>query len=506
MASSAPISTLPPYPTPIATTHTNSQVNLNSGSPPSVYEGMELAERAESTASLYVAPEEKVAVQAREERFLRQRYYVLAAVAVILAIVGIIFGGVFGTKDNYGGSREEDSAQDGGTSHTESTSITTITSISTAPVTSTSKTTSSASFTSSLPTASPTDGLTKSIAAVGWKGNDGVSENIFVVSQDSEGILQYTRSDGSGSYARQQPLSTEYDPKLGSPITMSALVQLSGEKPAIQLELFYLNDSSVVNGINYNEEKSSNGFGYDSINSVGFTSVEGGSMAAYWPLILFQDMNAHLQLILFDGVQPWSSFDLSILAMDQTELAIVPITRNYTRVLHDGWIGLFYQDTAGKLIPRANPRDTVKGGAKELAGLMQWWSIDRFPEIVLPEKASFAAFSIGRSDDDDTFKDEVNTYVLYQDGSSDIKLVWLDNDEEGWQQSSPEALKGADAGTDIACITSPTWPRFPVVGENLLAPASDLTRCYFHKNGNLVETQFLNNEWQPTKPVFPTLF
>jgi hypothetical protein len=73
----------------------------------------------------------------------------------------------------------------------------------------------------------------------------------------------------------------------------------------------------------------------------------------------------------------------------------------------------------------------------------------------------------------------------------DIKQVWTDGGKE-WKMSAPEALKGADAGTSIACTTLGT---LDIEGSRKLQPASELTRCYFRREGYLVEAQLDGTDW-----------
>jgi hypothetical protein len=133
--------------------------------------------------------------------------------------------------------------------------------------------------------------------------------------------------------------------------------------------------------------------------------------------------------------------------------------------------------------------------------------LDAFPDITLSKDATFAAFSVARTSlREDQETDRVNTYLLYQDDSTDIKQVWLDNDTV-WLTSSPKALRKADKGTGIACISTPMWPETGPVKANVLNVASkDLTRCYFQKGGKLVEVVHDGGaDWQGPSPVFKDL-
>lgn len=113
------------------------------------------------------------------------------------------------------------------------------------------------------------------------------------------------------------------------------------------------------------------------------------------------------------------------------------------------------------------------------------------PTISLLVGASFAAFTVARPDDSDG---RVNTYILYQEASSRISMVYLDN-EAAWSTTQPEALTNADNGTGIACLTMATSP-YGVEGEEvLLEEASGTSRCYFQRGGLLREVVLSGNDW-----------
>lgn len=114
-----------------------------------------------------------------------------------------------------------------------------------------------------------------------------------------------------------------------------------------------------------------------------------------------------------------------------------------------------------------------------------------FPVINLPVGASFAAFTVARPDDTEG---RVNTYVLYQEASSRISMVYLDN-ASAWKTVQPEALTNADNGTGIACLTMSTSPSDVDGEEVLLEEASGASRCYFQRDGLLREVVLSGSDW-----------
>lgn len=74
-------------------------------------------------------------------------------------------------------------------------------------------------------------------------------------------------------------------------------------------------------------------------------------------------------------------------------------------------------------------------------------------------------------------------------------------DSEIWQQTQPDALKKADADTDIACATMPQTFADGNGNQLLLEEASDMTRCYFQRGGEVVGVKFDGKEWTEVENV-----
>ncbi|KAH7303099.1 hypothetical protein B0I35DRAFT_415392 [Stachybotrys elegans] len=225
------------------------------------------------------------------------------------------------------------------------------------------------------------------LAATAWQ--QGGIYNIVLAYQTPDGSLSFTRTQGldpaeEASWSDPQRLSPEFPPDDGTPMAMSSLPQTleaTSSQRYIQVELFFLNETSRLNGLNYN--------------------------------------------------------------VGRSKLALVPISRNATRIRYDGWWAVLYQAEGGNLVAIVNPTGQNTGSLGELSDL--WTSND----------------------------------------SADIRQAWFDTNHGGWQTSSPENLRGADEGTSITCITAPTWENMEGLGELQLASASELTRCYFHKDAGL---------------------
>ncbi|KAI4592438.1 hypothetical protein KJ359_011249 [Pestalotiopsis sp. 9143b] len=105
--------------------------------------------------------------------------------------------------------------------------------------------------------------------------------------------------------------------------------------------------------------------------------------------------------------------------------------------------------------------------------------------------SAVGAFVVGRP----YTANDINTYVLYQsdETSGDIQVVWQDGD--GWRgPESYDALKGAEPGSDIECLTQGAW-----AGVGMpVSRAQDMNRCFFQEKdtGKLREVWFDGTDWR----------
>jgi hypothetical protein len=107
------------------------------------------------------------------------------------------------------------------------------------------------------------------------------------------------------------------------------------------------------------------------------------------------------------------------------------------------------------------------------------------PDITLPKLAPLAAFSVAREGD---AAQRVDTYVLYLDADANINVLYTDPDA-AWATAKPDALKGADKDTDIACLNMATSNYNAAEAPVLLEKAGSESRCYFQRGGQVVEVR-----------------
>lgn len=108
-----------------------------------------------------------------------------------------------------------------------------------------------------------------------------------------------------------------------------------------------------------------------------------------------------------------------------------------------------------------------------------------------------AAFSTVRPGD---INGALNSHLIYQADNGTI--FWgSDTDESGWSAPKKDAVfGGADNPTSLACVTAAA----STVPDVLLTSDTDLNRCYFQQQGQLVEVSFDGFEWTGPKKI-PTL-
>ncbi|KAH7308668.1 hypothetical protein B0I35DRAFT_483193 [Stachybotrys elegans] len=429
----------------------------------------------------------------------RKRNLAIGAGVLLLIVVAGVVGGVVGVQqarnnDNgdVDGSVRGEGANGGG-APTESDAPSGTEVLPSSTVSSAPSATSTTTSASQMPTSIANN---SALAAVAWDLEG--EYNMFLAYQDSEGALMYSHAkgdDASGrtNWAAPEEVQSEYQPREVSSLGMAMLPQISrnSNDRTPQLEWFFVNGSSHLNGVNMNMADESRGFSEDSITELMLGVQRSSKIASYWPYVLLQGLDNQLNLIYYNG--GWQIAPTGVGAQPRSHFAIVPLSRNFTLSRNDGAWALLYQGDNGRLLPSVSPtgRDAVWDPLKEM-----WEST--FPPITIADEGPFAAFSVATPGAANV--DNVDTYVLYQEeDSSDIKQLWFSPNNGEWRTSSPGNLRGADEGTQIACITAPTWTNERTVGTRLLGETSDLTRCFFFKEGRVVESRFNGRDW--SRPV-----
>lgn len=106
--------------------------------------------------------------------------------------------------------------------------------------------------------------------------------------------------------------------------------------------------------------------------------------------------------------------------------------------------------------------------------------------FAINENAPLAAFATAA--DDST----LNSYIVFQAKDGSIQYGSSSGSGGGWGQPKKDAVfDGADAGTDIACVTAGANAGWNIT----LTTATDLNLCFFQRGGRLVEVAFDGQKW-----------
>ncbi|KAK3681572.1 hypothetical protein B0T22DRAFT_298541 [Podospora appendiculata] len=406
----------------------------------------------------------------------KRLWLIVGALLFVLVVVGAVVGGVLGSR----------AAANKSTSTSESQSTATPTTTASSP---------------SSPTTTPVTLQTirqgSALSVTGWRKTTGVEISLFY--QDRQNGLRRSKYDTSlrtfsanESFWGASTSLTAGQPIAGTTLGASTLLFGTGCQP--QTELFYNGPSTRVLGVNMNTVYTPE-LNTDSINDMQVFSGLNSSLAAYWPWWIYQSPDGklvHIRNGLVDNFGPsatWSINTLNVTGLAATRLAIVPLSTNFSKIAVKGGYAVFYQDTNNRLavsITDINSPELAPDYALS-------WPTNDFPSITLPKYSPIAAFSTARPSDK---SERVNTYVLYLDAASDINMVYIESSNpSSWKTSKPDALKGADPDTDIACLTMATSNYNAAGLEVPLEQASSESKCFFQRGGVLIQAVLDGTDW-----------
>ncbi|KAK2014367.1 hypothetical protein LZ32DRAFT_627564 [Colletotrichum eremochloae] len=393
----------------------------------------------------------------------RRKLWLLAGAGVLLIVVAAVVGGVVGSKVAAEAQRKESPE---------------------------SQPTTTANATVAEAAQAIRQG--SSLTATGWWKNDGSEVFLFYQGDDNK-IRRSVRDSTASNTSWQGPDEMDSFATDNSGLAGSLILYDSGYMP--QPELFYTNAENKFLGISMNDLFSP-WYKEDSVKTMTLKTGVNSSAAAYWPWSIYQAADGQLievrnQLLGgdFAPAAQWDAKRLRVRAANASRLALVPASANFSRIAIQGGYGIFYQATDSRLVALIPdladnvPNDYITS-----------WPTD-FPSITLPERGAFAAFSVARPSDS---LQRVDTYALYLDASSDINVVYTDSSVSSlpsWKTEQPDALKGADVDTDIACLTMAASARDEFKEQVLLRVAPSMVRCYFQREGLVREVTLNGTQW-----------
>ncbi|KAM7207019.1 hypothetical protein V8F33_000118 [Rhypophila sp. PSN 637] len=326
-----------------------------------------------------------------------------------------------------------------------------------------------------------------SLSVTGWRNMDGHVEK-YLTFQTPQDELRLMKSHGVND-SWEAPMSVNAYPKPDTKITATIIIFEDYFNP--QIEIFYTGKQSRFLGTNYNDQNPGDiKFIEDSVNSLRFFTGLNSSLASYWPWIIQQDSDGtlvHVRNRLLGNFAPslvWDRNRLNATAQAASSLAIVPLSTNFSAMAVEGGYAVFYQALEGGTLVVEIPS---LERAQELDGNYTLpWPME-LPTITLPRRAQLAAFSVARDDTESL----VNTYVLYIDeGNINVLYTDMGSGSPIWTIVQPDALKGVDGDSGLACLTLASSPAGPSGGPILSEVGTeDNMRCYFVRGGLVQEAK-----------------
>ncbi|KAK3389308.1 hypothetical protein B0H63DRAFT_463366 [Podospora didyma] len=253
----------------------------------------------------------------------------------------------------------------------------------------------------------------------------------------------------------------------------------------------------VVASINLNGSLGSSPFLSPTIETQSLSIATGGSVAAYWPWVVYQGPDGSLfelynaqQVPAHSPTDTWSPRPLNISAKPGTRLALAPLfsTLNIDRTSKAGY-ALIYQATDGHLMVDVPDDRVVQNIASDsyynyIKDGSGW--LKAFPNDTIDSPGAVASLSLARFNDTNS---RMFTFILYVNDQHDIAVL-SNHKKTGWMLSMPSTLQGVDPDTNIACHT--LSKSFSVDATSFVDKT--LARCYFQRNGQLIEVEYNDEE------------
>ncbi|KAK0663020.1 hypothetical protein QBC41DRAFT_234693 [Cercophora samala] len=335
------------------------------------------------------------------------------------------------------------------------------------------------------------------LSAVGWRKADGDIER-YLFYLDPQGQIRRSRSITRGNSTPTWEVLPGLDLEATNGTSLAATIALYGTEYNPQTELYYETDSKVFGAI-FNEARQPNIL-IDNVSGglnrglTDLTMGTGARLAAYWPYLVTQHESGHIiqaRQRLGDPSQDvlgsWSVQNLTIPAYEGGSLCIVPSTSNFSKITTSKGHGVIYQKP-DQSIAIHFPED----GNNTVHHVPSDQLPEQLPdEYLFPPQAPMAAFALARNDNDDS-NDLVNIYLIIKSYTGRFG-VWLAENSSSWKEEWPDVFRKVDEDSDIACsslaVTNSDWEGKEVP----LAP--DNVRCYFQRDGAVVEVGFGPSGW-----------
>ncbi|KAF2726494.1 hypothetical protein EJ04DRAFT_517770 [Polyplosphaeria fusca] len=297
-----------------------------------------------------------------------------------------------------------------------------------------------------------------SLAAASW-GVDSDDYGIRLIYEDNLDQMRtatFESKTGSWQKYKDNPRIRKSSPLAASRFNLSS--------NAVQVELFYLAEDDLVSEWNWQPQGVG---GRGSLNGERLTKASPSSrLSAYWPFVLYQDQQLHLQGYYFDANfrSPWQPMNLSssdYLAANGSSLSMVPNGGS------DQPISIFHQQDNGDMMEYLWYTNGTTLRNKTL-----------ITSDSVPHQAAMTAFTWQPGS-----ASQLATYFLYQDTSATIQMLWRKSLSDSWNGPKTfDAFKDAHNSTGISCLQMNNF-------FSEISPGTQTPRCYFHASGAVREVE-----------------
>ncbi|KAK9420617.1 hypothetical protein SUNI508_06357 [Seiridium unicorne] len=370
----------------------------------------------------------------------RKTIWIIVGAIAVLVIIGAVLGGVLGSRAAK--SNSNDSSASSGNSTSNSTALDNIRSRS-------------------------------RLAVTGWRDGSNSRARLFYQGPDQKLRMSTYASNETWS----DPIvltDLEHAANDNTPLAAATSVEVD----IAQVKVMYLDQNAILRGQGFQDASGQAQQGQRLVlNDYPITVDSTSRLASYWPFVVSQDADGAFRWIRYWGAGAedwWTNDTLSVIGSSSAGMVVLPASAWY---LDKG--GFAYRRSDGKM--RTYLTDTNNNATGT-----SWGTADLSEAI--PDDTAIGGFAVARPNDT---KNQTNTYLLYQDNSGTIQVVWQD-DTSGWKgPSTYDAFDNADNGTDITCLTAAAWD----ASGHEVTSNQNMNRCYFQVGNKVREVYYDGSNW-----------
>lgn len=90
--------------------------------------------------------------------------------------------------------------------------------------------------------------------------------------------------------------------------------------------------------------------------------------------MLYQNTSGVVHALWYESETPYVPYSLSATAASKSNLAVVPVSRNVTKISGKGFWAIFYQNQGGKIMASPDPAFWDEKRADDLVTIVSTWN------------------------------------------------------------------------------------------------------------------------------------